>query len=649
MPINDPSRLPLLRALSRRYPDSLAVLTELAHLRAVLALPKDSVHVVSDVHGEHKKLRHILNNASGILRPLVDRLFADRLTEGEKDALLALVYYPAETYERADLPDLQAKRAFVERHLAWLLEVAGDLARDHTDKRVESLLLPAMRPLFRELLSLPLKAARDERFGALIEPFLRSGREIDLVRAAARFVRNLTVDEVVVAGDLGDRGPRLDLVIDLLMRLPRVAIVWGNHDASWMGACLGNEALIATVVRLSMRHGRLTQLEEGFGIPLAPLTQLAREAYGDDPAERFRGKVDSPRDALLAARMQKAAAILQLKLEGQLARRRPEWDLERRLHLHRVDPETWTVTVDGKTHPLLDKHFPTVDWRDPYALSKGERACMDALREAFFHSPVLWRQMTWVERHGGMWTRRDRALIFHGCVPVSADGAFLSFPLDGQPLSGEALFDALAVKVHQAFRARAPRDLRDLDLFYYLWSGPLSPLFGKDKTATFETHFLADEKTHVETKNPYFQLLHDREFCAKVLQEFGMDGEHGLIVNGHVPVRPEKGESPVKRSGRAVTIDGAFSEAYGDRGYTLVLEPGRTVLAEHHHFESVEDAVERGADIIPKVRDIEVYDRPRSVGDTERGDEIRHEIEALMELYAAYDENTLAEAPSEGV
>ncbi len=601
--MNDPTRLPLLRALSRRYPDSIAVLTEIAHLRAVLALPKDSVHVVSDVHGEHKKLRHILNNGSGSLRPFVDHVFGDRLDDEEKSELLALVYYPAETYAEAGPMARDARRAFVERMLALQLEIARELARDHTDKRVESLLTPGMRPLFRELLSLPSKAASDERFGALLEPFVVHGRELDLLRASARFLRNLTVDEVVVAGDLGDRGPRLDLVLDLLMRLPRVAIVWGNHDASWMGACLGNEALIATVLRMSMRYGRLTQLEEGFGIPLAPLEQLAREAYGDDPAERFQARGEGPRDVLLCARMQKAAAILQLKLEGQLARRRPEYRMEERLLLHRVDPTSWTVDIGGTRHPLLDTRFPTVDWHDPYALSAGERACLDRLREAFLHSPVLWRQMSWVERQGSMWARRDLALIFHGCVPVSAAGDFLSFPVDGEELRGKALFDALGVKVHRAFRSRTPEDL---DLFYYLWSGPLSPLFGKDKTATFETHFLGDEKTHVETKNPYFQLIHDKEFCREVLQEFGMDGGRGLIVNGHVPVRPEKGESPVKRSGRAVTIDGAFSEGYGDRGYTLVLDAARTVLAEHHHFASVEDAVLRGADIIPAAGDIEV-------------------------------------------
>jgi fructose-1,6-bisphosphatase-3 len=642
----DPSRLPLLRALSRRFPGTLSVLTEIGYLASVLSLPKDTVHVVSDVHGEHKKLRHILNNASGSLRPLVDQILGDRLSDEEKRDLLAVVYYPREAHAKAAPKTIEERRAFVLRALSLEIEIARALARDHTDKRVAQVLAPAMRPLFRELLSLNGKAASAARLAALVEPFVAHGRDLALLRAAARFIRNLTVDEVVVAGDLGDRGPRLDMVIDLLMRLPRVAVVWGNHDASWMGACLGQEALIATVVRISMRYARLAQLEEGYGIPLMCLEQLARTAYADDPAERFAVHGEGAREPLLVARMQKAAAIMQFKLEGAVHRRRPEFGLESRCLLHRIDPKAGTVTVDGVTYPLLDTRFPTIDWSDPYALSEQERSCMAELKEAFLHSPVLWRHMTWVERQGSMWARRDLALIFHGCVPVSKEGDFLPFPVGGVPERGKALFEALQLRVHRAFRTRSEEDM---DLLYYLWTGPLSPLFGKDKMATFEGYFIADKKTHEEHKNPYFQLIHEEGFCEKVLAEFGMDTGRGLIVNGHVPVKLEKGESPVKRSGRAVTIDGAFSEAYGDRGYTLVLDASRTVLAQHHHFESVEDAVMRGADIIPKVEDIQVYDRPRTVGDTEKGEEIRREIEVLEELLVAYEENAITEAPEEAV
>jgi fructose-1,6-bisphosphatase-3 len=301
------------------------------------------------------------------------------------------------------------------------------------------------------------------------------------------------------------------------------------------------------------------------------------------------------------------------------------------------------VTIDGVVHPLLDTRLPTVDFAgDPYALSPEEQACLSRLRESFLRSNALWSQMTWVARRGSMIARRDRAVIFHGCVPVDAAGTPRSFPVDGTMLAGRALFEALERKVHRAFRHRAQDDV---DLLWYLWTGPLSPLFGKDRMATFESHFVADPKATVETKDPYFGLIHDASFCSRICRELGVDEARGLIVNGHVPVRIEKGESPLKRSGRAVTIDGAFSEAYGDRGYTLVLEAGRTALAQHHHFESVFDAVAQGADIIPTVTDLETYPSPRTVADTEQGEALRREIEVLEALLRAYEEDVLEEQP----
>jgi fructose-1,6-bisphosphatase-3 len=499
-----------------------------------------------------------------------------------------------------------------------------------------------MRGLLRELVSARAALGEGAYVDALVDPFLQHGREIEILRATARAIRNLTVFELVVAGDLGDRGPRLDKVIEYLMRQPRARVVWGNHDVSWMGASLGQEALIATVVRLSLRYGRLAQLEEGFGIPVAPVDRLARTAYADDPAARFAVRGEGLRDALLMARMQKAMAILQLKLEGQLCRRRPEYALEHRCLLHRVDPRAGTVTIDGERHELLDTRFPTLGAGDPYALTQDEAACIALLKESFLKSPVLSRQMRWMAQQGTTWLRRDRALIFHGCVPVDGEGAFLPFEVDGAPRRGRALFDALERKVRRAFRGGAQDDV---DMLWYLWTGPLSPMFGKDRMTTFESYFVADEATHRETKNPYFHLIHDAGFCGRVCREFGVDEERGLIVNGHVPVRVERGESPIKASRRAVTIDGAFSEAYGDKGYTLVLEASGARLAQHHHFTSVEQAVEAGEDIIPVISDVEVHGVPRRVADTEKGEELSREIEVLERLIQAYEDGALTEPP----
>jgi fructose-1,6-bisphosphatase-3 len=636
-----PTPLPALHALSRRFPTIDAVLAEIGNLGAVLTLPKGTVHVVSDVHGEHKKLKHIINNASGSLRPLVERITGGRLAPDELRELLSIIYYPRETYAQKRFADEGSRQRFLLRILALEIDVIRELSRRYTLRHVERVLPPAMAGILRELLSARDVEGREAFLASLVEPFLEHAREIELLRATAHVVRNLSVFELIVAGDLGDRGPRLDKVIDFLMHQPEVTVVWGNHDASWLGACLGHEALIATVCRLSLRYRRVAQLEEGYGIPMEPVEKLARTHYSDDPAALFPVKGEGLRDPLLMARMQKAMAILQFKLEGQLCQRHPEYDLMHRCLLHRIDPEKGTVTIDGEVYAMLDMRLPTVDFRgDPYALVPEERACIDHLKQSFLHSPLLWQHMTWVARQGTMVVRRDRALIFHGCVPVDERGAMLALPVDGEPRGGQALFDALLRKIQRAVRGRAPDDV---DMLWYLWTGPLSPLFGKDRMATFETYFIADKETHKETKNPYFRLIHDAAFCTRICREFGVDEAKGLIVNGHVPVKLEKGESPVKDSRRAVTIDGAFSEAYGDKGYTLILDAARTFLAQHHHFESVEDAVEEGADIIPVISDIEVFAAPRKVADTEKGEEIRQEIAVLEELIQAYKDNVITE------
>jgi fructose-1,6-bisphosphatase-3 len=423
-----------------------------------------------------------------------------------------------------------------------------------------------------------------------------------------------------------------------------------------MAACLGHPAAIATVVRLSLRYQRLAQLEDGYGISLEPVARLAREVYGDDPATRFRAKpsvdpsmeggADTGSDAVSLARMQKAIAILQFKLEGQTFDRRPEWKLGHRALLRRIDPATGTVDIDGRRYPLRDTRFPTVDWRAPHQLSDDEARCLAALTDAFIGSRRLAAQMSFVVSHGHMALRRDLCAIFHGCVPVDDRGEPLAFVVDGEPRRGKALFDAIEVVVQRAFRkgAAAVAEI-DRDLVFYLWTGPLSPCFGKDRMATFETYFLDDPRTHEETKNPYFKLLADPAFCARILRELGVDPEAGFIVNGHVPVRLEAGETPVKASGRAITIDGAFAAAYGDKGFSLVLDAQRIYLAQHHHFESAAAAVSRHADIVPTVSDVVIHERPRTVGDTETGDEIRAEIAVLEELVHAFEANIIRERP----
>lgn len=637
--------LAALRTVSRSFSNIDAALAEIARLRAELKLPKGTVHIISDVHGEYAKLRHVINNASGTLRPLVERLFAGQLPPAELRQFLTLLFYPKELLEylEPELRDAGRKRAFAERTLRNLFTIIRTLAGQSTLRRVLRVFPAEYGALFQEFLT--------ERDGnhpyseALLAALVSQEHVLELIRLTVRVVRNLAIDELIIAGDFWDRGPRGDRVFDYVQRQPNVTITWGNHDAAWLGACLGQEALIAHVLRISCRYRRLSQLEEGYGITLQPLEHLVRAVYADDPASCYIPKGSGLRETVQMARMQKAAAVMQFKLEGQTIERNPEFNLAHRRLLHRIDRRAGTIEIDGQPRPLRDTHFPTIDPAHPYQLSVEERACMDRTRQSFLASQKLWEHMRFLVGRGSMYLCRDRHLIFHGCIAVDEHGAFLPLPIDGKPWRGRALFDAIERVVVRSLER--PTD-KERDLMWYLWCGPLSPLFGKDRIATLENDLVDDPATHVETKNPYFHLLHDPQFCERVLAEFGVDPKEGIIVNGHVPVKIEKGEPPLKRSGKAITIDGAFSAAYGDHGFTLVLEPDRTLLARHHHFESVEAAVRDGVDIIPKIEVVRQWDPLRRVADTEHGTEICADIALLERLVEAYQSNQLRQSKTSG-
>ncbi len=635
--------LAMLRAMQGSYPNIASAQAEIAALRAGLSLPKQVVHVISDIHGDYKKLRHVINNASGSLRPLVEEMFETRLSPVEIRDFLSILYYPHEAMQLLKigaLPD-EAQLAWALKTLRQQFEIIRNLASGYRRKRVEAIFPVEFHEFFHDLMDEPYTSRGEAYIETMTLSFAESGSLFAMVRAASRVVRNLSVGEIFVAGDMGDRGPRIDKVIEYLMRQPHVTITWGNHDVSWMGACLGQEAAIATVLRISLRYRRLLQLEEGYGISLQPLERLAQTVYGDDPAEHFESKRSGDRDDLLMARMQKAIAIMLFKLEGQASQRHPEWNLDNRNLLHRIDRQAGTVEIDGKIFPLLDTLFPTVDPFSPYDLSPEEDECMKRLQNSFTNSRLLWDQMVYLVSHGSMWQRRDDVLIFHACVPTDEKGAFLPIEVNGVAYQGRALFEALNSLVRRAFRKGAEERDSEADWLWYLWTGALSPLFGKDKMATFETYFVEDSTTHKESKNPYFAQINDAEFCKGILREFGVS-EVGLIVNGHVPVKITEGEKPVKKGGNAVTIDGAFSEVYGDHGYTLILEPDRIALAEHSHFESVEEAITTGADIIPKIDTLREYRPFRHVADTEDGETIRETIALLERLIHAYEEGLLA-------
>ena len=553
---------------------------------------------------------------------------------------LAIQYYPREAIVRFAKEIVESGRRveWVQETLILQFEVVRALRQTYRRDIFEKLIPADLRELFLELGS----GLRPGYIKEMIAGLAKHDKDWGAVRAASRLIRNLTIAELLVAGDLGDRGPRIDKVIDILIRQPRVRILWGNHDMIWIGAMLGHEACLLTTMRFSARYRRAAQLEEGYGILTTPLEKLVRAKYADDPATRFVPKGWGHRDEITLARMQKALAIMQFKAEGKMLERHPEWGLEHRRLLHRIDLKKGTVNIGGKEHELLDKNLPTINPDDPYAYSPEEQECLNRIKTSFVNSRKLRDHMEWIVRHGTMWTKYDEVLVFHACVPVDAEGSPLALSVDGREVSGRELMDALGSVVRRVIRKRWFGMDADADWLWYMWGGPRSPLFGKDKLATFETYFIADKETHKEQKNPYFDLIHVAEFVRKIGGLFGC-GDDVLIVNGHVPVKIEKGEAPVKRGGNAVTIDGAFSEAYGDRGYTLVLKPDRIELAEHSPFSSVDAVINAGADIVPKITTIRQYAKARTVGETDEGREVVRRIDDLDALVKAYQEGVVRE------
>jgi fructose-1,6-bisphosphatase-3 len=643
MPSDSRDQVALFHALSAQYPSTEEAISEAAALRATLGLPKGVVHVISDIHGEDEKLRHVINNASGALRQLVDEVVGERLSADEKRRFLAVLYYPREAinaYSR-EIVSGGGRTEWVYQTLTLQFEIVRALRATYRRRRFEELLPAWYRELFVELGS----GQRPDYIRAMLGELARFDRDWGAVRAGARLIRNLSCEELLVIGDLGDRGERMDRVCETLRRQPRCNLLWGNHDMLWIGSHLGHDACMLTMLRFSLRYRRLSQLEEGYGVIMAPIEKLAREVYGEDPAERFMPKGAGFRDATTVARMQKAVAIMQFKAEGRMFDRHPEWNLSHRRLLHGIRFEggrATSVRIEGKDHPMLDGFLPTIDPKDPYSYSREELVCIDRLRESCTRSMKLREHSEWMVNHGGMWTRRDEVLFFHACVPVSEDGEPLSMKVDGVEQSGRGLFDALGSVVRRAMRKRWVGLDSDADWIWYLWGGPRSPLFGKDKLATFETSFIADKDAQKEKKNAYFDLMHDAGFIRKIGALFGV-GPDVLVVNGHVPVKAEKGEQPVKKGGNAITIDGAFSEAYGDRGYTLVLRPDRIDLAEHAPFPGVDEAIHAGADIVPKNTTIRIHAQARTVGDTHDGEAIRKKITDLENLVRAYQEGLVRE------
>ena len=632
-----------LRLLSEKFPNAQSVVTELINLRAILSLPKGTEHFVSDLHGASNAFIHMIKNASGVVRKKVDEVYGYAMDENEKRALCALIYYPDERieYEKTVQTDMNA---WYKKRLQQVVEVARAVTIKYSRSKVHKLLPKDYAYIIGELLHESNLEQRDRKtyYDAVIDAIIETGCAEQLLIVISYLIHSLTIDTLHIVGDIFDRGSGAAKILDVLDTIRDYDIEWGNHDIEWMGAMAGNLALLATVLRVSIRYANIETLEEGYGINLLPLANFAMTVYGDDPCtiwqtKDFENNPRLTRSAQLMAKMHKAISIIQFKLEGQTVLRHPEWQMDDRAVLHKLDQ-----------YDLLDKNLPTIDPKDPYALSQEEQDLMDQLWRSFRKSEKMQKHLRMLYEHGSLYLVRNGFLLYHAAIPLNADGSFTEADVCGKRVSGKALMDRTDAIIRQAYYGTGKAKQDALDYMLYLWEGANSPLYNKDKMTTFERYFLPKGEAWDEHKGAYFSLADDEKICEKILAEFGLDPATGRIVNGHVPVRTIKGETPMRANGKRFVIDGGFSKPYQEKtgiaGYTLIYNSHGIQLVEHESFESREQAVLSGNDIQNRTLLQDFSGQRIRIKDTDKGKELLEQIVALEQLLEKYRDGSFRQA-----
>lgn len=648
----------ILRLLSQTFPNIQAASTEIINLEAILNLPKGTEHFVADLHGENEAFSHILRNASGNIRRKVTELFGTSLREQDIRQLCTLIYYPERKMEyiKEEEKDLED---FYSVTLHQLILVLQSVSSKYTRSRVRKQLPREYAYIIEELLhESPSDYDKEAYFRRIIETIISTGQADNFIIALCNTIQKLSIDQLHILGDIFDRGPGAHLIMDTLCAYERFDIQWGNHDALWMGAAAGNMACIANVLRLSLRYGNMATLEDGYGINLVPLATFSLETYKDDPCKEFMPHLIeqeySPEGKTieLMAKMHKAISIIQFKLEGQIIDRRPEWKMEDRKLLHRLNLQKGVIEINGKVYELKDTNFPTLMPEDPYKLTAEELSLVEKLLHSFLVSDKLYRHINCLLSHGSMYAIYNSNLLFHASMPLNEDGSLKEVELYGKKFKGRQLMHHVGMMMRSAFNDDTDEEMKNfaIDYYWYLWSGKDSPLFDKSKMATFERYFIKDESTHVEEKGNYFKLRNDEKIIDGILDAFGVEGEHRHIINGHVPVRAAKGESPIRANGKLMVIDGGFAKAYhattGIAGYTLVYHSRGFQLVEHQAFESTEKAIKDGSDIIGTKQIVEMSAQRLRVRDTDKGKEIQSQIDELRDLLHAFRHGNIKERHS---
>ena len=640
-----------LEALSYRFPTISKASTEIINLSAILQLPKATEHFISDIHGEYEQFDHIIRNGSGAVKSKIEDEFGFELSSDDKRELATLIYYPRQKIQLV-------KAAGTNMHdwyrtaLFRLIRMIKRSSMKYSRSKVRKTIDPDFIYIVDELLAENVVSDKVKYYDGIMEAIVRTGSASACVTAFAECIQRLCVNHLHVVGDIYDRGPGPHIIMDKLIGMKRdVDVQWGNHDVVWMGAASGNMACIATVLRLSARYGNLDIIEDGYGINLIPLMRFAMDTYAGDSCACFEVKYDGkhdPSDVTLDMQMHKAAAILQFKLEGQVIARHPEYRMEDRRLLDKIDYEKKTVTVYGREYPIEDVSFPTVDPANPYKLNDSEILLMKKLQSAFLQCEKLQHHVRFLFNHGSLYLVRNNNLIFHGSIPMNKDGSFRQVDVDGESLCGRALLDKLDSDMRRAFyMAPGPEREAASDIAYYLWANEASPLFGKTRMTTFERYFIKNSETHKEPMTPYYTNYEREEVVQNIFEEFGLDPETGHIINGHVPVKQKKGESPIKCGGKLLIIDGGFSRAYynttGIAGYTLISNSYGLKLVYHEPFTSTEDAIKKGSDIHSETFVVEDVRNRLYVADSDNGKLLHDRIDELYDLLDAYRDGSIRE------
>lgn len=635
--------LKYLKLLSKEYPSIESAASAIVNYNAIRSLPKGTEYFFSDLHGEYESFLHLLKSASGLIKNKIDKVFGKSITSQERENLAYLIYYPEKRMKELEnsggLTDEWQKITIYR-----LILVCESVSAKYTRSKVREKCPNDFLYILDELLNVTDDINKDFYYDEIISSIIETGISQHFIASVCNLIQAIAIDKLHIIGDIFDRGPRPDIIMDELMKRSDVDIQWGNHDISWMGACSGNKALIANVVRIAISYNGFDVLEDGYGLNLRALSVFANEVYKDDPCTRFMphlldyNKYDSVEDTL-TAKMHKAITVIQFKLEGQLIRKHPEYEMKSRNLLTQVDFKNGTITIKGKAYKLKDNNFPTINPENPLELTMQEDELMNILSASFRHSQKLNRHMKFLYSHGSIYKVCNGNILYHGCIPMTESGEFEYMNIGGKNYSGKALLDRINEIAREAYYGTYGSKSKEqaCDFMWYLWCGAKSPIYGKDKMAFFERYFTDNSALHKEIYNPYYKLSDNPQVCMKILREFGVSAENGHIINGHVPVKIKDGESPIKADGKLYVIDGGISKAYrtktGIAGYTLIYDSHSLQLAEH-----------TAENYAPKVYIVEKMKERVNISDTDLGKELEERISDLNELLKAYRSGAIQES-----